>query len=152
VPATLTARLDNAIGNIEKLGYHCLKTPSVRSNAKCVSVDAETRAKEFMSLYENSDVKAIIPPWGGEFLMGMLPYLDYDYLTSLPAKWVCGYSDITTLTFVLPLLCDMAAIHGSNFMNMGFKVIHESDLLVKCKFQRLSQSFNDLPEKCTPPL
>ncbi|NLO47873.1 MAG: hypothetical protein GX111_06085 [Clostridiales bacterium] len=31
-----------------------------------------------MSLYENPDVTAILPPWGDEFLMDMLPLLDFE--------------------------------------------------------------------------
>jgi muramoyltetrapeptide carboxypeptidase LdcA involved in peptidoglycan recycling len=81
-----------------------------------------------MSLYENPDVAAIIPPWGGEFLMDMLPHLDFKRLSELPPKWVCGYSDLSTLTFPLTVMCDMATVHGSNFMNMGYDEIHESDL------------------------
>ena len=83
-----------------------------------------------MSLYENPVVAAIIPPWGGEFLMDMLPFLDFDKLSKLPPKWVCGYSDISTLLFVLTLCCDIATVHGSNLMNMGFASIHEADLRV----------------------
>ncbi len=129
VPANLYARLDQAISNAGALGYGVIETASVRKRDKCVSADAPTRAAEFMSLYENPAVSAIIPPWGGEFLMDMLPLLDFDRLAALPPKWVCGYSDLTTLTFALTLRCDMATVHGSNFMNMGYARIHESDLM-----------------------
>jgi len=121
-------RLDNAIENVKALGYKVIETASVRNTAKCVSADSATRATEFMSLYENPDVAAIIPPWGGEFLMDMLPHLDFERLSSLPAKWICGYSDTSTLTFSLTLMCDIATVHGSNFMNMGYVRIHPTDL------------------------
>ena len=122
------ARLDKAIANIKALGYKITETVSVRNSLKCVSADSATRAAEFMSLYENPDVAVILPPWGGEFLMDILPLLDFERLAALPAKWVCGYSDITTLTFPLTLVNDIATIHGSNLMNMGFARIHEADL------------------------
>jgi muramoyltetrapeptide carboxypeptidase LdcA involved in peptidoglycan recycling len=125
----LAARLDKAAANVRALGYEVLETPSVRHNVKCVSADAETRAAEFMCLYENPAVAAIIPPWGGEFLMDMLPCLDFRRLSELPPKWICGYSDISTLTFALTVSCDVASVHGSNFMNMGYSSIHASDLL-----------------------
>ena len=128
VKESLLPRLDKAFSSVRELGYETVETASVRRRAKCVSADAKTRAAEFMSLYENSTVAAIIPPWGGEFLMDMLPHLDFFRLTELPPKWICGYSDITTLTFVLTVCCDIATIHGSNFMNMGYATIHESDL------------------------
>jgi len=124
----MSKRLDNAVSNIKALGYNVVETASVRSDVKCVSTDSATRAAEFMSLYENPDVAVILPPWGGEFLMDILPLLDFEKLASLPAKWVCGYSDVTTLTFPLTLISDIATIHGSNLMNMGFSRIHDADL------------------------
>lgn len=124
----MSKRLNNAISNIKALGYRVAETASVRSNIKCVSADSSTRASEFMSLYENPDIAAILPPWGGEFLMDILPLLDFEKLASLPAKWVCGYSDVTTLTFPMTIISDIATIHGSNLMNMGFARIHDADL------------------------
>jgi muramoyltetrapeptide carboxypeptidase LdcA involved in peptidoglycan recycling len=76
-------RLDNAIRNVEALGYKVLETASVRSSVKCVSAGSAVRAGEFMSLYENPEVAAIIPPWGGEFLMDILPLLDFEKLSQL---------------------------------------------------------------------
>ena len=124
----MPTRLNNAIAHIQALGYKVMETASVRNEMKCVSADRATRAAEFMSLYENHDVTAILPPWGGEFLMDILPLLDFEKLASLPVKWVCGYSDITTLTFPLTIVSDIATVHGSNLMNMGFARIHDADL------------------------
>jgi len=121
-------RLDNAARSVKELGYEVIETASVRLDSKLVSADVKTRAAEFMELYENPDVSAIMPPWGGEFLMDMLPHLDLNKIASLPPKWVCGYSDISTLTFVLMLCCDVATVHGSNYINMGFKRIHDADM------------------------
>ena len=125
---TQSARFDNAIGNIRALGYEVIETASARRSEKMVSASGEARAAEFMDLYENPDVAVILPPRGGEFLMDMLPLLSFEKIASLPAKWVCGYSDLTTLTFPLTLCCDVATVHGSNFMNMGYARIHDSDL------------------------
>jgi len=127
VPENLYERLDNVARNVEALGYNVVETQSLRHNHKCVSADAQTRAAEFLALYENPDVAAIIPPWGGEFLMDMLPHLDFERLAALPPKWVCGYSDITTLTFPMTVMADVATVHGSIFMNMGYTRIHETD-------------------------
>ncbi|GHV06975.1 LD-carboxypeptidase [Clostridia bacterium] len=130
VSEDLFARFDNAIANIKALGYNVLEAPTVRNRVKCASSDAQTRAAEFMEMYQNPSVSAIIPPWGGEFLMEILPLLEFEKLAVLPPKWISGYSDITTLTFPLTINCDIATIHGSNSMNMGYSRIHESDLRV----------------------
>jgi muramoyltetrapeptide carboxypeptidase LdcA involved in peptidoglycan recycling len=82
----LSKRLDNAVSNIKALGYNVVETASVRSDVKCVSADSATRAAEFMSLYENPDVAAILPPWGGEFLMDILPLLDFEKLAHRTAR------------------------------------------------------------------
>lgn len=129
--------LEHAIDNVTKLGYEVMVTESVRNDKKMVSADAKTRAKEFMELYKNKKVKAIIPPYGGEFLMDMLPYLDFEEIAKLDPKWICGYSDITTLLFPFTLICDIATLHGSNFMNMGFKSIYPFDLFL---YEILSQT------------
>lgn len=132
----LQNRFDKAVANVRGLGFDVLVSGHVAGNTKCVSAPAKVRAEEFTALYENPAVSAIIPPWGGEFLMDMLPYLDIEKLAQLPPKWVCGYSDISTLTFALTLMCDNATIHGSNFMNMGYRRIHESDLVL---FQAMAE-------------
>ena len=128
VQADQLVRLDNAIKNVRALGYEVIETPSLRKNKKCVSADAQTRASEFMSLWEDPAVAAILPPWGGEFLMDMLPRLDWDKLAALPPKWLCGYSDTSTLCFALATRLDIATLHGSNLMNMGFREIDPHDL------------------------
>lgn len=130
VVENMYSRLDNAVKNVRVLGYKVIETPSVRSKFKCVSTDPKTRAEEFINLYENPDVAAIIPPWGGEFLMDILPFLDFERMLALPPKWVCGYSDLTTLTFPMTVACDIASIHGSNLMNMGYSKIDYYDLKV----------------------
>lgn len=128
VPEPLFYRLDNAIKNIEELEYKCLETKSVRRKEKCVSASSKVRANEFMSLYEDANVAVILPPWGGEFLMDMLPLLDFEHIAKLPPKWICGYSDITTLSFAITLCCDIATVHGSNLMNMGCRNVSSYDL------------------------
>ena len=137
IKAELGNRLDNAKKHIEELGYKTIETASVRTLIKCVSANSEKRAKEFMDLYTDNSVAAIMPPWGGEFLMDMLPYLDYEFIKTLPPKWIIGYSDISTLLFVLTVKCDIATVHGSNLMNMGFKEIHSMDLFA---FEVMSKS------------
>jgi len=128
VPADQLRRLGNAIKNVRALGYEVIETPSLRHNAKCVSADAQTRASEFMSLWENPNLAAILPPWGGEFLMDMLPCLDWERLAALPPKWLCGYSDTSTLCFALTTRLGVATLHGSNLMNLGFRGIDPHDL------------------------
>lgn len=121
-------RFDSAIEQIRGLGYEVIETAFARKDdGKCTSTTPEIRAKEFLELYENPKVKAILPPWGGEFLMEILPYIDWEKIKKLPPKWIIGYSDLTTLSFAFTLNTDIATVHGSNLMNMGFVPMHDSD-------------------------
>jgi len=121
-------RLDNSIKQLRDLGYECIETPSVRNNYKLTSGSSEVRAKEFLSLYRDERVKLIIPPWGGELLMDMLPHIDFEEIKNLPPKWVMGFSDTSTLLFTLAVKCNIATAHGPNAMDFGTTPIDESVL------------------------
>jgi muramoyltetrapeptide carboxypeptidase len=51
-------------------------------------------------MFENNQVKMILPARGGVGVAGILPYLDYDLIQKNP-KIITGYSDITILLNVL---------------------------------------------------
>lgn len=121
-------RLDNAIIQLKHMGFECAETQSVRNTYKITSASAKQRAEEFMQLYSNKNVKLIVPPWGGEFLMDMLPFLDFDALKEIPPKWIMGFSDISTLLFVLTTKFDIATVHGPNLMDFGSVPIDRSVL------------------------
>ncbi|MDZ7671821.1 MAG: S66 peptidase family protein [Halanaerobiales bacterium] len=128
VTGVFSNKLDNAIKQINKLGFEVVETNSVRKQNKLVSSSPKTRAEEFMKLYLDNNIKAIIPPWGGEFLMDILPYLNYEKLNNSNPKWVMGFSDISTLLFVLTLKLNIATAHGPNFLDFGNDSIDSSVL------------------------
>ena len=128
VTGVFAKKLENAKKQLKNLGYNFIETDSVKSQSKLTSAPSSIRAKEFTSLYLNEDVKAIIPPWGGEFLMDMLPYLDYEKLREAKPKWILGFSDISTLLFTLTLKLNIATAHGPNLLDFGNNPIHESVL------------------------
>lgn len=121
-------RLDKAKEYFSNLGYECIETKSVRSVYKLTSESKEIRAKEFMELYLNDDINLIIPPWGGEFLMEILPCLDFEEIKKCRPKWILGFSDISTLLFSFTLKTDVATVHGPNLIDFGS---HEVDYSVK---------------------
>lgn len=136
-------KLDNAIIQLRQLGFECIETQSVRNSYKLTSASSKQRAEEFMSLYLNEKVKAIIPPRGGEFLMDMLPYLDYDALKTLRPKWIMGFSDVSTLLLILTTKCDIATVHGPNLMDFGSSPIGQSVL----NALEILQSRNNIEQK-----
>ena len=97
----------------KKLGYKFYETKSLYNEfVKARSADKEIRAKEFKELYFNDSVDFIWAVAGGEFMMEILPYIDFDAIKNATPKFYMGYSDNTNLTFLLTTICDVASIYG----------------------------------------
>lgn len=84
---------------------------------KHVRAEKKERAAEFMRIWCDPSINAIIPPWRRELLIEILPLLDFNRIADTQSKWFMGYSDISTLLFLLTLMTDIATIHGCNFMD-----------------------------------
>lgn len=118
-------RLDNAVANFEKLGYPVIETPNVRSGNKGRSSDGKTRAKELITLFKDPRVRVIFAASGGDFLVEMLPYVDFNIIADNP-KWVQGFSDTTGLNFTITTNLDIATIYSYNFSTFGMSDWHKS--------------------------
>lgn len=119
-------RLDNAKSNLEKLGYKYKETENVRTDYKGRSSSGKERADQFMKLWEDKDVKAIIAAAGGDFLIEMLDYLEFEELKKMPSKWFQGCSDITNLSFLLTTICDVATIYGPHIKGYGMRNLYRN--------------------------
>ncbi|MBR4767733.1 MAG: LD-carboxypeptidase, partial [Lachnospiraceae bacterium] len=69
---------------------------------------------------------AVISVGGGELMCEDLPFVDFDAVKRAPAKWYMGYSDNTNFTFLLPTLCDTAAVYGPCAGAFGMVPLHQS--------------------------
>lgn len=118
-------RLDMAKKNISLYGVNVIETANVRTSFKGRSSTGVDRAKQFMSVWNNPEVSAVISAKGGDFLMEMLPYIDYDEIASNP-KWFQGYSDNTGLTFTITTIADIATIYCNNFNDYAMSSWHPS--------------------------
>ena len=94
-------RLENAIKKLKDVGFNSKETKNVRNSEKFASSEAKERANEFMQLLDDKDVKAIIAVSGGEILMEMLPFLDFEKIKRCQPKWIQGYSDPSLLNYVI---------------------------------------------------
>lgn len=145
-------RLENAIQNFEKRGYKIKQTLNVRNSYKGRSSDKQQRAKEFMELVENKNVSAIITARGGDFLLEILPYINFEKIAKNP-KWIQGFSDTTGLTFCITTICDIATIHGENFGSFGMENWHycleenlkilEGEKFTQNSFKKYQSGFQD---------
>jgi muramoyltetrapeptide carboxypeptidase len=76
----------------------------------------QQRAADLMSMFENPQVKMILPSRGGVGVAGILPFLDYDFISQNP-KIITGYSDITILLNVLYEYADLITFHSLLLIN-----------------------------------
>lgn len=112
--------------NLEERGYKVIFTDNVFKDAgHGVSSDKLVRAKKFMELVTNKEVKYICSAKGGDLLMEILPYLDFEVIKNNP-KWIQGYSDNTNLTMPITTKCDIATVYGNNFGAYGMEEWHKS--------------------------
>lgn len=118
-------RLESGKRHFKELGYPVKETDNVRKSVKGRSSDGFTRARELMQLFEDPEVRVIIAASGGDYLMEMLPHLDFQLLKENP-KWLQGFSDITGILFTLTTKLDIATIYANNFGSFGMKNWHSS--------------------------
>lgn len=118
-------RLDMAKQRLADLGIKVIETPDVRTSCKGRSSTGAERAEQFMSVWNNPEVSAVISAKGGDFLMEMLPYIDYGRLVSEP-KWFQGYSDNTGLAFTITTISDIATVYCNNFNDYAMNPWHKS--------------------------
>ncbi len=118
-------RLENGIRHFQSLGYPVKVTDNVKRNDKGRSSSGSVRAKELLELVRDTEVRAVFAATGGDYLVEMLPYLDYDVISSNP-KWFQGFSDTTGLLFMITTNLDMATLYANNFSAFGMKNWHSS--------------------------
>lgn len=120
--------IDDAINNINKLGFSTYETANVRTGNTLVSSSGKQRADEFMELWSNSKIKHIISARGGEVLFEMLPYLhdrSKEIKRSIP-KFVQGFSDTSLLLYYLTTNYNIATVHAENIGDFAMKNLDEA--------------------------
>ncbi|MES9807797.1 S66 family peptidase [Streptomyces cinereoruber] len=121
VPKELRARLDVAVREVEARGYEVV-VGRCMDGAGHVSAPAAERADELMSMLTDPGIAAVVPPWGGETGIDLLPLLDLDRLRDAEPTWLVGFSDLSTLLAPLTLLTGVATVHGNNLMDTPYRV------------------------------
>ena len=117
-------QLDLSEENIRAQGYKIIETKNVRAGG-IVSSSGEERAAQLKDLFEDDTVQMVLCATGGDFLIDMLPYVDYGAIKANP-KWIQGYSDPTSLLYSVTTLLDIATIYGFNSGGYGMNKLHKS--------------------------
>ncbi|MCK8679742.1 S66 family peptidase [Streptomyces lichenis] len=121
VPAPLRERLAVAVAAVEARGYEVV-TGRCMDGTGHLSAPAQARAAELTALLTDPSVRAVVPPWGGETAIDLLPLLDWDRIRAAEPTWLVGFSDLSTLMTPLTLLTGVATLHGNNLMDTPYRV------------------------------
>ncbi|AXE29873.1 LD-carboxypeptidase [Chromobacterium phragmitis] len=117
----LHGRLDDALNELRARGYRVAEGECLRDEKHDASAPAAARLAELKRFMFDPEIRAILPPWGGERAIELLPGLDFAALADLPPKWLAGFSDVSTLTAPLTLQAGWATLHGPNLMDLPLK-------------------------------
>lgn len=118
-------RLDNAYHKLSSLGFNIIETKNVRCSILGRSDTSKNRAKYLEELFQNKDIKVIISASGGDFLIEILQYINFDVIKNNP-KWFCGYSDNSTLSFIITTKYEIASMYSDNISCFGMNNWHPS--------------------------
>lgn len=117
----------NAKKNLKKQGYKLIISKNIFNNIKGRSANAIERAKEINDMFNNIDIDMILCAAGGDFLVEILPYINFELLKK-NKKIVAGFSDPTAILYPITTKYDIATIYGHNFSSLGMEKYHQSNL------------------------
>lgn len=106
---------EQAAERLRAAGFQVTIGDTLWKQHKAKSAPAAVRAAEWMDMMTDENIHAIIPPWGGELLIEILPYVDF---ADLPPKWLLGYSDTSVLLLAFTLATGIATAHGVNLIDL----------------------------------
>ncbi|WP_122817024.1 S66 family peptidase [Nocardioides pantholopis] len=85
-----------------------------------VTGPARQRAAELTAMLVDPEIRAVVPPWGGELAIQVLEHLDWDAIAAAEPTWLVGFSDLTTLMLPLATRLGWASLHGANLMDTPY--------------------------------
>ncbi|MCU1693380.1 MAG: mccF [Frankiales bacterium] len=109
-------RLDACVADLRARGFRVRLGEHLGSGDGVVSAPAADRAAELTAMLLDPEVRAVVPPWGGELAVEVLPLLDVEALAAAEPTWFVGYSDTSTLLLALTLTTGTAALHAACLM------------------------------------
>lgn len=119
VPDALRPRLDAGIRVLEQRGLRVVVGECMDGSTH-VSAPAAERARELTAFLTDPQVRAVVPPWGGETAVDLVELLDWDAIAAAEPTWFVGYSDISTLITPMTLGTAVATLHGANLMDTPY--------------------------------
>ncbi|CAL9440694.1 S66 family peptidase [Streptomyces sp. enrichment culture] len=120
VPEAMKGRLEVALRDIEQRGYEVVVGRCMDGSTH-ISAPAAERAAELTEMLTDPAIRAVIPPWGGETAVDLLPLLDFERIGRAEPTWLVGWSDMSTILTPLTLLTGVATVHGNNLMDTPYR-------------------------------
>lgn len=115
---------EKSLNSLKKNRFKIIETQNVR-NDSFVSSTALERVNQIDELVNDNKVKMVLSATGGDFLIEILPLLNLENIAKNP-KWFMGYSDSTTLLYLITTKLDIATLYGVNAGSFDQTVLHES--------------------------
>lgn len=116
---------ENAQKTWKEMGYKILTGPNCYEGSGIgISNTPELCAAEVNHFFAEEDCDVILSCGGGELMCEVVSHIDFERIARAKAKWFMGFSDNTNLTFLLPTLCDTAAIYGPCAPAFGMREWH----------------------------
>ena len=139
-----------------KEGYNVVEGKYIYTENFLNDTDPKLRAKEFMDMYLDPKIDFLMSVCGGEMLLEVLEYIDFEKLKEAKPKYMLGYSDNTNINFLLTTLCDIESLYGINataFANNNIKYVKDTYELIcgkKKEFNSYELFENELEEFVNP--
>lgn len=113
VKPQLRPRMQFAYQTLQRLGYAYQEGQCLWGKG-LLSAPARERAEELTRMLLDPSIDAIFPPNGGELLIDLLPFIDFERLAQAEPKWLLGYSDMSTFMLPYTLKTGIATLSGTN--------------------------------------
>ena len=103
--------LARGVKALERAGFAVVLDPEIGELRRFTRKEDERRAENFMGMWLDPRVKAVIGGTGGYGAVRMIPYLDPTIFHANPKAFV-GYSDVTALHLWLMRCAELRVFHG----------------------------------------
>jgi muramoyltetrapeptide carboxypeptidase len=103
--------LTRGVKALERAGFSVLLDPEITTLRRFTRAEDERRAENFMAMWLDDRVKAVIGGTGGYGAVRMIPFLEPQIFEANPKPFV-GYSDITVLHLWLMRCAHLRVFHG----------------------------------------
>ena len=121
VPTDLLPRLRFCVEYLRGQGYDVV-VGDCMGGESVVSAPAQDRSAELTAMLVDPTIAAVVPPWGGELAVELLPYLDWPGIAASNPTWLVGLADISTLLLPLTTMTGTATLHGQNLLDTPYRV------------------------------